>query len=83
LQILSGPNGVAFPERMCYVNRDVSGPPWRTVSWMFPERRTTFDDRRHSLGKTHCARMDHGGCALLVGVKENRIVQIKGIPKGT
>ena len=32
--------------------------------------------------KTHCARMDHGGCALLVGVQENRIVQVKGDPEG-
>lgn len=28
--------------------------------------------------KTHCGRMDHGGCALQVGVKDNHIVQIKG-----
>jgi len=26
--------------------------------------------------------MDHGGCALLVGVKDNRIVQVKGDPEG-
>jgi anaerobic selenocysteine-containing dehydrogenase len=32
--------------------------------------------------KTHCARMDHGGCALLVGVKDHRIVQVKGDPEG-
>jgi anaerobic selenocysteine-containing dehydrogenase len=32
--------------------------------------------------KTHCARMDHGGCALLVGVKDNQIVQVKGDPQG-
>ncbi len=32
--------------------------------------------------KTHCARMDHGGCALLVGVRDNQIVQIKGDPDG-
>ncbi len=32
--------------------------------------------------KTHCARMDHGGCALLVGVKDNRIVKVKGDPDG-
>lgn len=32
--------------------------------------------------KTHCARMDHGGCALLVCVKDNRIVEIKGDPDG-
>jgi len=32
--------------------------------------------------RTHCARMDHGGCALLVGVKDNRIVKIKGDPDG-
>ncbi|MCX7635015.1 MAG: molybdopterin-dependent oxidoreductase, partial [Syntrophales bacterium] len=32
--------------------------------------------------KTHCSRMDHGGCALLVGVKDNRIVSIKGDPEG-
>ena len=32
--------------------------------------------------KTHCARMDHGGCALLVGVRDNTIVQVKGDPEG-
>jgi len=32
--------------------------------------------------KTHCARMDQGGCALLVGVKNNEIVQVKGDPRG-
>ena len=32
--------------------------------------------------KTHCARMDHGGCALRVGVQDNRIVRIKGDPEG-
>jgi len=32
--------------------------------------------------KTHCARMDHGGCALLVGVHENRVVAVKGDPDG-
>ena len=28
--------------------------------------------------RTHCGRMDHGGCTLQVGVKGNRIVQTKG-----
>ncbi len=32
--------------------------------------------------KTHCARMDHGGCGLLVGVQGNRIVEVKGDPEG-
>ena len=32
--------------------------------------------------KTHCARMDHGGCGLLVGVEDNRIVSVKGDPDG-
>jgi len=32
--------------------------------------------------KTHCARMDHGGCALLVGVRGNKIVEVKGNPEG-
>src|SRR5512137_3104692 len=32
--------------------------------------------------KTHCARMDHGGCALLVGAKGNEIVEVKGDPEG-
>ena len=32
--------------------------------------------------RTHCARMDHGGCGLLVGVKDNQIVKIKGDPEG-
>lgn len=32
--------------------------------------------------KTHCARMDHGGCGLLVGVEGNTIVEVKGDPDG-
>ncbi|MFQ5486335.1 MAG: molybdopterin-dependent oxidoreductase, partial [Desulfobacterales bacterium] len=32
--------------------------------------------------KTHCGRMDHGGCAVLVGIKDNRIVKVKGDPEG-
>ncbi len=32
--------------------------------------------------KTHCARMDQGGCGLIVGVKDNAIVKIKGNPDG-
>ncbi len=32
--------------------------------------------------RTHCARMDHGGCALLVGAVGNKIVKIKGDPEG-
>ncbi len=32
--------------------------------------------------KTHCARMDHGGCALLVGVRKGRIITVKGDPDG-
>ncbi|MGA3083370.1 MAG: molybdopterin-dependent oxidoreductase [Thermodesulfobacteriota bacterium] len=31
--------------------------------------------------KTHCSRMDHGGCGLLVEVQEGRIVRIKGDPQ--
>ncbi|MCP4667856.1 MAG: molybdopterin-dependent oxidoreductase, partial [Deltaproteobacteria bacterium] len=32
--------------------------------------------------RTHCARMDHGGCSLLVGVQGDKIVKVKGDPKG-
>ena len=32
--------------------------------------------------KTHCARMDHGGCALNLGVRANRIETVKGDPAG-
>lgn len=32
--------------------------------------------------KTHCARMEHGGCALLLGAKDNEIVRVKGDPDG-
>jgi anaerobic selenocysteine-containing dehydrogenase len=32
--------------------------------------------------RTHCARMDHGGCAILVGTENNRIVKIKGDGNG-
>jgi anaerobic selenocysteine-containing dehydrogenase len=32
--------------------------------------------------RTHCARMDHGGCTLLVRVKDNKILSVKGDPDG-
>ncbi len=32
--------------------------------------------------RTHCGRMDHGGCALKVGVRNNRIVRVTGDPEG-
>jgi len=32
--------------------------------------------------KTHCARMDHGGCGISVGVRDNTIVRVKGDPGG-
>ena len=32
--------------------------------------------------KTHCSRMDHGGCGLIVGIKGNHIVKVKGDPEG-
>jgi anaerobic selenocysteine-containing dehydrogenase len=32
--------------------------------------------------KTHCARMDHGGCALNIGVRANKIETVKGDPAG-
>lgn len=44
------------------------------------ESMTKSDDIRWV--KTHCARMDHGGCALIVGVRGNEIVSVKGDPDG-
>lgn len=32
--------------------------------------------------KTHCSRMDHGGCGIILGVKGNRIISIKADPDG-
>ena len=32
--------------------------------------------------KTHCARMDHGGCALNLGIRANKIETVKGDPAG-
>lgn len=32
--------------------------------------------------KTHCARMDHGGCTLRLGVSGNRIVAVRGEAEG-
>ena len=32
--------------------------------------------------KTHCARMDHGGCSLLVGVQNDQVIKVKGDPDG-
>ena len=39
----------------------------------------TYTDSR--IIKTHCSRMDHGGCGLLVEVNEGRIIKIKGDPQ--
>jgi anaerobic selenocysteine-containing dehydrogenase len=38
--------------------------------------------RKASLGEDPLCKDGPGGCALLVGVKENRIVQVKGDPEG-
>jgi anaerobic selenocysteine-containing dehydrogenase len=32
--------------------------------------------------RTHCSRMDHGGCAIRVGVRDGRVVKIAGDPEG-
>lgn len=32
--------------------------------------------------RTHCSRMDHGGCAIRVGVRDGRVVRIVGDPEG-
>jgi anaerobic selenocysteine-containing dehydrogenase len=32
--------------------------------------------------RTHCARMDHGGCSILAEVRNNKIIRIKGDPAG-
>ncbi len=32
--------------------------------------------------RTHCGRMDHGGCGLLVSTKDGKIAGIKGDPQG-
>ena len=32
--------------------------------------------------RTHCGRMDHGGCSLLVQVRDGQITRIKGDPDG-
>jgi anaerobic selenocysteine-containing dehydrogenase len=31
--------------------------------------------------RTHCSRMDHGGCGLLVTIKDGRVLRVKGDPK--
>lgn len=38
----------------------------------------TNENPNSQLLKTHCSRMDHGGCGLLVEVREGRIIKIKG-----
>jgi len=30
--------------------------------------------------KTHCSRMDHGGCGLLLEIQDGRIIKVKGDP---
>ncbi len=34
----------------------------------------------HGVYRTHCARMDHGGCGLMVTVRDGRVVKIQGDP---
>lgn len=43
-------------------------------------RRTMPDEIRFI--KTHCSRMDHGGCSLIVTARGNTIVDVKGDPDG-
>ncbi|MCX5909623.1 MAG: molybdopterin-dependent oxidoreductase [Deltaproteobacteria bacterium] len=31
--------------------------------------------------KTYCARMDHGGCGLLVHIQDGKIVKVEGDPE--
>ena len=31
---------------------------------------------------THCARMDHGGCGLKIGLRQGRIEKVRGDPEG-
>ena len=45
-------------------------------------KRLMMTDNTIQWKKTHCARMDHGGCALIVGVKGNRVIKVKGDPEG-
>src|SRR3989339_487115 len=65
------------------------GFPVECLEWFhqFPGCRsrgnvTMPEDKGLRWFKTHCSRMDHGGCALLVGVRDNRIVRIRGNPEG-
>lgn len=39
------------------------------------------ENSKTGLFKTHCARMDHGGCGLIVEVNGGRIIKIKGDPQ--
>jgi len=41
----------------------------------------TTETPQSKLFKTHCSRMDHGGCGLLVEVDNGRISRIKGDPQ--
>ncbi|RLB39404.1 MAG: hypothetical protein DRH20_03660 [Deltaproteobacteria bacterium] len=56
--------------------------------WKSVRNRERGDRRRFVVSKeirwvkTHCARMDHGGCGLLVGAEGNRIVEIRADPEG-
>ncbi len=49
---------------------------------MTSKNQQPFDAKDQQWIKTHCARMDHGGCALDVFVKDGIISKIKGDPKG-
>ncbi len=49
---------------------------------MTSTNKKSFDPKGPGWVKTHCARMDHGGCALDVFVKDGIISKIRGDPKG-
>jgi len=61
-------------------------PPKETLSKRTPAVRSTEDANPAQdeirWVDTHCARMDHGGCRLRVGVRGNAIVKVKGHPEG-
>ena len=48
---------------------------------MAAKARSMMDDGLRWV-KTHCGRMDHGGCGLRVGIRDKRIVEIQGDPDG-
>lgn len=45
------------------------------------EEQYSGDEVMEKVYRTHCARMDHGGCGLLITVRDGKVIKVQGDPE--